>query len=76
MIAKSIFLQASIHYICTLCTLSLHSASSAIIKYDKYLTIPYNLLVRCTSLLSTYSSFWRIILSRITTHPLLGGCAL
>ena len=37
--------------------------------------VPYNLLVRHTSLLSTYSSVRHIVLLRMT-HPLLGGCGL
>ena len=40
-----------------------------------YVNMPYNSHVRCTSLLSTYSSVRRIVLLRIT-HTLLGRCAL
>ena len=43
--------------------------------YGIYIYIPYNPLVRCTLLLSAYSSVRHIVLSRLT-HPLLGGCAL
>ena len=37
--------------------------------------IPLNPLVRCTSLLSAYSSVRHIVLLHMT-HPLLGRCAL
>ena len=40
-----------------------------------YIYIPYNPLVRRTSLLSAYSFVRHIVLSRMT-HPLLGGCTL
>ena len=36
--------------------------------------VPYNPLVRHTSLLSAYSYVRRLILLRMT-HPLLGGCS-